>query len=89
MTAPSNTATIETLRKAVDFAFNKYDKDHNGTIEYDEYVTMTNEIFKYHAYGPAEKEIKEVFDQADRINKDGRITKEEFILYLKQMYKVK
>jgi Ca2+-binding EF-hand superfamily protein len=48
-------ATNESVRKAVELAFAKYDKDHNGTLEFEECVLMGQEISKYHAYGMTEK----------------------------------
>lgn len=87
MIAKSN-ATDDSIRKAVEQAFTKFDKDHNGTLEFDECIAMSNEIFKYHAHGLSDKEIRGIFDQVD-IRKDGHITKEEFISYLKKLYGVK
>lgn len=76
------------MQKFVDAAFEKFDKDHNGTLEYNEARQMATDCFKHHSEGISEAQIHQYFDAAD-LKKDGHITKEELIIFLKKVYNIK
>lgn len=67
-------ATNESIKKFVDEAFSKFDKDHNGTLEYAEAVEMATNCFKHHSQGIPEAQLRKYFEDADH-KKDGHITK--------------
>ena len=74
------------VEKFVDKAFEKFDKDHNGTLEYQEAKQMAVDCFKHHSEGISEQEIHKYFEAAD-LHHDGHITKSEHVWFLKKVYK--
>jgi Ca2+-binding EF-hand superfamily protein len=83
----SNTPlTIENIHKFVEVAFAKYDKDHNGTLEYGEVVPLAVDFFKNQPHGASEKEVKQYFNEADT-QKNGHVTRDELLQFIKNVYR--
>ena len=83
----SKQASIVSVEQFVEKAFEKFDKDHNGTLEYQEAKQMATDCFKHPSEGISEQEIRGYFEAAD-LKHDGHITKDELVLFLKKVYKI-
>lgn len=81
----SKQITVNSVQQFVDQAFEKFDKDHNGTLEFAEAKQMAVDCFKHHSEGIQDSQIKQYFEAAD-LKHDGHITKDELLFFLKKVY---
>ena len=61
--------------------FDKYDENHNGILEKEEFYKGFNELVKALAEGHSEEEIKQITDEAIQkydLNHNGQIEIDEF-----------
>ena len=78
------------LKAADDLLFIKYDKDHNGALDYQEVVSLMNENFRKRGLVKDEvtaMEFEHFMEKADQ-NKDGKIDKDEMYLVLQKILQV-
>lgn len=74
------------LRDAIDSVFNRYDIDHNGTLEYTEISNLLADAYKKlgKTQEVTDDAIKQFAAQADK-NHDGKVSKAELYDIFKRL----
>jgi calcium-dependent protein kinase len=70
--------------KFLRFAFNYFDRDHNGNITFDEIKNLFYQNEQNKKSSKAREHLKKCFDEID-VNKDGELSFEEFVLMMKNI----
>lgn len=75
-------------RGLVDLAYNKLDKDKNGIVDINDLLDTYNVEF-HPQFKSGEKSKKEIIEdfmkQWDTVDKDGKVTREEFYVYFRDV----
>lgn len=79
-------ATDEQLRASIDAVFNKYDKDHNNSLDYDEIRDLLNDAYAQIGNHKVitDEDVKKFASAVDK-DADGRITKSELFEIFKRV----
>ena len=78
--------TDDQLRQAIDFIFNRYDKDHNNVLDYAEVKEVVTDAFKNvnNAREITDEDIKKFVGAVDT-DSDGHISKQELLMIFKKI----
>ena len=78
--------TDDQLRQAIDFIFNRYDKDHNNVLDYQEVKEVVSDAFRNvnNAREITDEDIKKFVGAVDT-DADGRISKQELLMIFKKI----
>jgi Ca2+-binding EF-hand superfamily protein len=83
-----DTVSAELIAQA-NKCFDNYDLNKNGTIEYDELKLLMTDVAKEMGIPvPSDEDVMKVMDDTD-INKDRKISKEEFVTLFKIIFVMK
>ena len=72
----------EDTQKTIKEIFDKYDENHNGVLDREEFFKGFSDLIKTLAEGQDEKEIKKIAEEAIEkfdLNQNGQIEFDEFI----------